>query len=80
MRFLNAVFCRIALLLIAAYQRTLGLLLGGRCRFYPSCSEYAKTVFTRFNFFHALALTLWRLLRCQPLCKGGEDYPPPPPR
>lgn len=77
MRFLNMMMCRFAVGLIIAYQYTLGRLLGGRCRFYPTCSEYAKIVFTRFNFFYALYLTCHRLLRCQPLCKGGEDPPPP---
>ncbi|MCH9705282.1 MAG: membrane protein insertion efficiency factor YidD [Proteobacteria bacterium] len=76
MQILNKLACRLAILLILGYQRSLGLLLGGRCRFYPSCSEYARIVFTRFNFFTAFRLTLWRLLRCQPLCKGGEDLPP----
>ena len=75
---LNRGGCRLAILLIIAYQRTIGVVLGGRCRFYPTCSEYAKIVFSRFNFFHALWLTSWRLLRCQPLCRGGEELPPMP--
>lgn len=76
MRWLNTLACTFALLLIKLYQRTLGYVLGGRCRFYPTCSEYARIAFGRFNFFTALCLTVWRLLRCQPLAKGGEDLPP----
>ena len=76
MRPLNTLACRAALSLITLYQHSLGYLLGGRCRFYPTCSEYAKICFTRLGFFRALRLTLWRLLRCQPLAKGGEDPPP----
>ena len=67
---------RLALLLIAAYQKILSPLLGNRCRFYPSCSEYAKISFTRFPFPRALWLTTRRLSRCHPMCKGGEDFPP----
>ena len=67
---------RLALLLIAAYQKILSPLLGNRCRFYPTCSEYAKISFTRFNFLRALWLTTRRLSRCHPMCKGGEDFPP----
>ena len=76
MRLLNAFACKCVLLLIWLYQRSLGYVMGGQCRFYPTCSEYARIVFGRFGFFTALRLTIWRLLRCQPLAKGGEDLPP----
>ena len=47
-----------------------------RCRFYPSCSNYGLIAYKRFNFFTASILTLFRILRCNPLSKGGYDPVP----
>lgn len=44
-----------------------------RCRFVPSCSQYAKDCYTNFSFVKASFLTLFRLIRCTPLSKGGYD-------
>ena len=65
-----------ALMLLRGYQLLLGGFFAGSCRFYPTCSEYAKTAFSRFSFFRACRLVLWRLLRCHPFCPGGCDLPP----
>lgn len=46
------------------------------CRFTPSCSEYAKKCFMKFNFFKAFILSIYRILRCNPLSKGGYDPVP----
>lgn len=43
------------------------------CRFTPSCSEYSLQAFKKYNFFKALFLTICRILRCNPFCKGGYD-------
>ncbi len=43
------------------------------CRFHPTCSNYAIGVYQKFNFFKASLLTTWRILRCNPLSKGGYD-------
>jgi hypothetical protein len=64
------------LLLLDAYKRWLSPLLGQRCRFYPSCSDYARVAVLRFGALRGSLLTLWRLLRCQPLCGGGLDPVP----
>ena len=65
---------QIAHLLIRGYQRFLSPLLGrGKSRFHPTCSQYALEAFARFRFSTALMLTLWRILRCNPFQKGGED-------
>ena len=66
---------RFLLWLIAGYQFLLSPLLGPCCRFAPSCSEYAVMSLQRYGLFKGVALTVWRLLRCQPLCKGGYDPP-----
>ena len=47
-----------------------------RCRFYPSCSNYGLIAYERFNFFKASFLTLFRILRCNPLSKGGYNPVP----
>ena len=43
------------------------------CRFYPSCSEYALVAIDRYGLFWGLFKGFKRILRCQPLCKGGYD-------
>lgn len=45
------------------------------CRYIPSCSNYALEALERFNVFKAVLLSLWRILRCNPLCRGGYDPP-----
>ena len=47
-----------------------------RCRYVPTCSEYAKECYKKFNFFKASFLTAYRLLRCNPFSKGGFDPVP----
>ncbi|MCB1309431.1 MAG: membrane protein insertion efficiency factor YidD [Leptospiraceae bacterium] len=64
---------RIAILLIRGYQLTLGRFMVGRCRFHPTCSEYARECFERFSFFRACLKSVWRILRCQPFSKGYFD-------
>ncbi|HOV59897.1 MAG TPA: membrane protein insertion efficiency factor YidD [Candidatus Hydrogenedentes bacterium] len=63
--------------LIRLYQRFVSPLLGDRCRFYPSCSQYALEALKVHGLVRGCALATWRLLRCQPLCKGGYDPVPP---
>lgn len=68
---------RVALLaLIGSYRLTLGQVIGGACRFYPSCSSYAETAVRQVGAVRGTALTVWRILRCSPLTAGGVDHPP----
>lgn len=62
--------------LIHAYRFTLGPLLGGQCRFYPTCSQYALDAYARHGAVRGTWLTVRRLGRCHPLCKGGVDLVP----
>jgi putative membrane protein insertion efficiency factor len=63
-------------LLVTFYQKGLSIFLPARCRFYPSCSTYAKIVLKEQPLFKSIILIVWRLLRCQPFFQGGFDYPP----
>lgn len=45
----------------------------GACRFQPTCSEYAAIAVSEYGMLRGGAMALWRLLRCNPLCKGGFD-------
>lgn len=66
--------------ILRGYQYLISPLLGNRCRFYPSCSEYMIQAVRRFGVFKGVYLGLKRLSRCQPMCEGGidpvpEEYP-----
>ncbi|MFK2900327.1 membrane protein insertion efficiency factor YidD [Dyella jejuensis] len=67
---------RSILFLLKLYKRFVSPLLGQRCRFYPSCSDYARIAVTRFGPWRGSVLAGWRILRCQPLCAGGDDPVP----
>jgi uncharacterized protein len=58
---------------VLGYQRSLGYVMGGQCRFYPSCSNYGLDALRTKPSWRALPLIAWRIARCQPLCKGGWD-------
>jgi len=57
-----------------AYQY-ISRLLPASCRYYPSCSEYAKWQFTFNRPDKAFVQTTLRILRCNQLFEGGIDYP-----
>ncbi len=48
-----------------------------KCRFIPTCSEYSKQAYTKYNFLKASYLTTKRLLKCNPLTKMGTYDPVP---
>ena len=58
---------------IKVYQLLISPLFGSRCKFYPSCSEYAVQSIQRFGILRGLVLAGWRLLRCNPFSHGGYD-------
>ena len=62
--------------LIRLYQRFISPLKPQCCRFTPTCSQYACEAFMKRGFFVGLYLTVWRILRCNPFCKGGYDPVP----
>jgi putative membrane protein insertion efficiency factor len=58
---------------IRVYQRLLSPVVGQRCKYYPSCSEYAAQAITKFGILRGLVLAGWRVLRCNPFSHGGYD-------
>jgi putative membrane protein insertion efficiency factor len=64
---------RIATAPLKLYQALISPALGPRCKFYPSCSEYAVQAIMRFGILRGLVLAAWRLLRCNPFSHGGFD-------
>jgi putative membrane protein insertion efficiency factor len=61
---------------IAIYKRLLSPFFGARCRFHPSCSDYAREAVSRFGAGRGGLLAAWRIARCQPFCAGGFDPVP----
>ena len=66
--------------LIRFYQRHISVHLPASCRFYPTCSAYAVTAIEYYGVFKGGLLAAWRLLRCNPLSRGGYDPVPVPKR
>ncbi len=77
MQMLSRFSCWAAGLLVRFYRTALSPLKPRCCRFTPSCSCYAQTAFSRFGFFRACGLTLWRILRCHPFYRGCLYDPVP---
>lgn len=60
--------------IIKFYQRFISPQLGyAKCKYYPTCSQYALEAFSKYGFFKAFYMSLWRILRCNPFSKGGYD-------
>lgn len=59
--------------LIVFYQRYISPLKGPTCRFYPSCSSYARQAVEKYGVGRGLVLAVGRVIRCHPLHPGGYD-------
>jgi len=60
---------------IKVYQIVLSPVLGGACRFHPTCSVYTFSAVMRYGVLIGCLLGAFRICRCQPLCCGGFDPP-----
>ncbi len=58
---------------IRLYRRLVSPLLPARCRYHPSCSEYALEAVASYGIARGLILAAWRLVRCSPFSRGGLD-------
>ena len=67
---------RAALGLLTFYKRCVSPLLPAACRFYPTCSDYAREAIELHGLWRGCALTVSRLLRCHPFSRGGFDPVP----
>ena len=66
------------IVLIKFYRCVIRPYLGSRCRFHPSCSSYAEEAISLHGCFFGCYLSISRILRCHPFCKGGYDPVPNP--
>ncbi|HVA66788.1 MAG TPA: membrane protein insertion efficiency factor YidD [Elusimicrobiota bacterium] len=64
------------LFLIEGYQTLFRPAMSPRCRFLPTCSDYAHEAIDRHGVLKGVALSVWRLLKCHPLRAGGLDPVP----
>lgn len=64
--------------LVRLYQLTLSRVLGGQCRFTPSCSHYAIEAIRLHGALRGTWLAIRRILRCHPFHPGGHDPVPSP--
>ncbi len=66
----------IAARFVRGYQLLISPVLGPRCRFHPTCSEYSRQALRRFGLLHGGWLSTKRIVRCHPFCDGGYDPVP----
>ena len=72
----NFIASTAALGLIKAYQYGIRPMLGQRCRFFPSCSEYAAEAIGEYGVIHGSTMGALRLAKCHPWHAGGYDPVP----
>lgn len=72
------IIARACIAAVRGYQLTLSRIVGGHCRYHPTCSQYAIGSFRAHGAARGAWLTLRRLLRCHPW--GGHGHDPVPPR
>jgi len=61
---------------ILLYQKYISPNIAPRCKYYPTCSNYAVTAIEKHGIIFGTLLAVWRILRCNPWSKGGFDYVP----
>lgn len=59
--------------LLLFYQKHISVVLGSRCRFYPTCSEFTYEAIAKYGTIKGLLLGIKRILRCHPFFKSGYD-------
>jgi hypothetical protein len=62
--------------LITLYQKLISPMFPQSCRFYPTCSQYAKDAIVKHGIARGSYLAAWRILRCHPFHPGGYDPVP----
>ncbi|MFO7817928.1 MAG: membrane protein insertion efficiency factor YidD [Thermodesulfobacteriota bacterium] len=67
---------KIFLLILAGYRACISPFYSPCCRFYPTCSSYAEQAIHEHGPLAGIILAVLRILRCNPLCRGGVDPVP----
>lgn len=67
---------KVLLALIRFYRSAVSPHTAPRCKYYPTCSQYGLEAIERFGALKGSALTIWRVLRCNPFSRGGYDPVP----
>ena len=67
---------KVLLAMIRLYQRHISPCFPAHCRFTPTCSQYAWEAIMKYGALKGTGLAIWRILRCNPFCKGGYDPVP----
>ena len=67
---------KVLIALVKFYKKHFSRSYPPQCRFAPSCSEYSLEALEKYGAFKGSYLTIWRILRCNPFCKGGYDPVP----
>jgi len=60
---------------VRLYQLTLSPIVGRQCRFQPTCSNYMILAVEKYGAVRGTLKGLWRIVRCNPFCRGGWDPP-----
>jgi uncharacterized protein len=69
----NNIIVKLFAIGITVYQYLISPMLPKSCRFYPTCSEYAKQALLKYGFIQGSILSIKRIVRCHPFCEGGYD-------
>ncbi|MFH1395631.1 MAG: membrane protein insertion efficiency factor YidD [Candidatus Omnitrophota bacterium] len=64
---------KLLLTAIKAYKKALSPYLTRSCRYLPTCSDYAYDAINNFGSAKGVLLSIWRIIRCNPLSRGGYD-------
>ncbi|HNT33955.1 MAG TPA: membrane protein insertion efficiency factor YidD [bacterium] len=64
---------KVLLMLLRIYQRWISPLYPARCRYVPTCSQYAVEAIKKYGALRGTWMAVWRVLRCHPWSRGGYD-------
>jgi hypothetical protein len=64
---------KLVILIIRGYQILLSPIFGRFCRFEPTCSNYMLEAIEKKGLCRGIMMGSWRIVRCNPFCKGGYD-------
>jgi len=67
---------KVLLALIKFYRSAISPHTAPSCKYTPTCSQYGLEAIERFGALKGSALTIWRILRCNPFSRGGYDPVP----